>query len=220
MRCISPHRNYSIQVIEAEEQILVDARGFAKTLVLKKPVIANFQQSGMLDHEEYAALERFNFSGLPENVNPLSTVSVLDIEAEVQKFPADRRNEIYVQYCKRMTDLQARFPSEFIIVPSPQQAKPWPSYDEFNVEDVLKFQDILRIAPDDIRLYELENADRPEVVIAMLKITDPAAAVRYQRKLDGVDVEAEEEKASPAPGLDSSKLREALGDLGDVVVDA
>jgi hypothetical protein len=229
MRCLSPHRNYSIQVIEGNEQVVVDARGHATTVQISKPVVADFDQSGLLDYEELAAFEHFTFSGLAEGVNPLTTLSVFDTEAYCQRFPKDRRDELNVQIDKRMRELQSIFPSEFIIVETPQAAKPWPRYDEYTVEDILKFQEALGVNPDEIRLYELENENRDELVIALLQLNDPAAADRYAKKIAGVDVDDEEESGvgGALPGLsDPSKLRELLGDEakpetpGRVIVDA
>lgn len=176
MRCLSPHSNYSIQVIEGNESVVVDARGYAQTIIVKKPIIANFQQGGLLDYEIEAALEYFNFSGLPEGVNPLTRIATFDTEAHVEQYPSDQRDELLVQINQRLRDLQQRHPSEFIIVEPPEAARPWPSYDDDTVEDILKFQERLRINPETIRLYEIENGNRDEVVEAMFRIENPEAA--------------------------------------------
>lgn len=183
MRCLSPHSNYSIQVFEGEEQVIVDARGFAQSHVLKKPIVADFRQGGLLDHEIEAALEFFNFSGLPDGVNPLTRVSSFDTEAYAETIPAARRDEMLVQINERLRELQARHPGEFIIVEQPVKERPWPSYDETAVEDILKLQEVLRMRPEDIRLYEIENANRPEVVAAMLALEDPEGSWRDQPEL-------------------------------------
>lgn len=176
MRCLSPHQSYSIQVIEGQEQIVVDARGYAMTHTLGKPVIANFDRSGLLDHEIEAALTNFNFSGLPEGVNPLTRISVFDTEAYCEQFPKDKRDELQVQIDQRLRELQERHPSEFIIVESPVAAKPWGSYDEDTIEDIVKFQERLEIEPELIRLYESDNQKREEIIEAMFRIESPEAA--------------------------------------------
>ena len=157
MRCLSPHRAYSIQVIEGREQIVVDARGFATTVELSKPFIANFQPSGLTDWEELAVYERFNFAGLAEGVNPLTTVGVWDVETACMAFPKSKREELYVQVCQRMRDLAELYPDQFIVVEPPEAPIPWPKYDEFSTEDIVKFQEALGINPDEIRLYELSR---------------------------------------------------------------
>ena len=187
MRCLSPHSGYSIQVFEAEEQIVVDPRGAATSHVLKKPVIANFQQGGLLDHEIEWALTYFNFTGLPDGVNPLTRVASFDVTAYVQQFKEDKQDAMYVQICDRLRQLQKLNPSEFIIVEQPRAPIPWPSYDEDSVEDILTFQERLKMDPQGIRVYEHENQARPEIVDAMDKLERIAA---------GEEVEPEEVQVS------------------------
>lgn len=179
MRCLSPHPSYSIQVFEGKEQVVVDARGYATSLVLDKPVIANFDRSGLLDHEIEAALSYFNFSGIPEGINPLTRIAVFDTEAYVQRFDASRRDEMLLQINERLRELQPNNPSEFIIVEEPTVGKPWPGYDEDDAEAVLALQE--RIDPrgtlvEQIRRYEQENQNRPEIVEAMMRIENPDLA--------------------------------------------
>lgn len=200
MRCLSPHPRYSIQVFEGREEVVVDARGYASTQVLTKPVIANFETSGLLDHEILVAAESFSFVGIPEGVNPLTKVSVFDTEVYCQQFPEERRDEMQVQIDERLRVLQASHPNQFTIVEQPSAEKPWPSYDEFSAEDVIKYQQVLGIAPQRIRLYEEENQNRDEVVFAMLVQDDPEnAASRYP---DLVDSLTEGEGALAGAGTD------------------
>jgi hypothetical protein len=183
MRCLSPHTQYSIQVIEGNEQVVVDARGYAQSITLNKPVIANFQQGGLLDYEIEAALEYFNFSGLPEGVNPLTRIATFDTEGYVERFPQDQRDEMLIQIDARLRELQERHPGEFIIVEPPQVAKPWPSYDKDSVEDVLKFQERLQINPETIRLYESENQNRQKIIDAMFALENPELAGTDEEKI-------------------------------------
>lgn len=173
MRAISPHAGYVIQVFEGHEQVVVDARGYAQSVPLEKPVLAKFTQGGLLDYEVEAALEYFNFSGVPEGVNPLTRVSSFDLEAYCQQFPENQRDEKYVAIDKRMRELAERFPSEFRIIDPPRKAQPWPSYDEDSIADILKFQERLRIKPEAIRLYEVENKNRQKIIDAMFQAEDP-----------------------------------------------
>ena len=177
MRCISPARNYSIQVFEGDEQIVVDARGHATTIVNSKPVIANFQGTGLLDWEIGPALESFNFSGLPEGVNPLARISVFDTEAYVSQLSSVEDDPaaqaaLLEKIDARLRKLQARFPSEFIIVDKPASAKPWPTYDPDSVEEILQIQARLGMSAEGIRLYEVENQKRPEIIEAMQAIEE------------------------------------------------
>jgi len=221
MRCLSPHRAYSIQVIEGREQIVVDARGFATTVELSKPFIANFQPSGLTDWEELAVYERFNFAGLAEGVNPLTTVGVWDVETACMAFPKSKREELYVQVCQRMRDLAELYPDQFIVVEPPEAPIPWPKYDEFSTEDIVKFQEALGINPDEIRLYELENQEREDIIIAMLQLTDPEAA---KRLLGGETVDDTEDSPTARAEADVAKLQELYSQVDPpeerVIVDA
>lgn len=180
MRCISPSRNYSIQVIEGNEKIVVDKSGTAIQVVLDKPVIANFEGTGLLDWEIEPALSSFNFSGLPEGVNPLTRISVFDTEAYVDTRPEHEddpkaRDALLERIDTRLRKLQSRFPSEFIIVEKPATNIPWATYDTDSVEDILLIQARIQVSPERIRLYEVENQNRPEVVEAMLALEEGRA---------------------------------------------
>src|SRR6266545_2892132 len=94
MRCLSPHSNYSIQVIEGKEEIVNDPRGAAITIQREKPVIADFDKQGLLDWEIDSALELLAFAGLPEGIHPLTRVGVFDTESFVQRFPKAQRESM------------------------------------------------------------------------------------------------------------------------------
>ena len=176
MRCISPHSRYSLTVFSPEEQIVVDARGYAQQLVLKKAVIADFEVSGLLDHEIEAALSKFSFSGLPEGVNPLSRIGVFDTEAFCSRLPEKDRAEIQIQIEERLRELQADHSSDFIIVEPLEIPKPYATYDEHDVEEILAIQQATGGNPETFYRYELANQQRPEILEAMLRQYDPDKA--------------------------------------------
>lgn len=176
MRCISPHANYSIQVIEGLETVMMDGRGHAFTQVTNKPVIADFQQGGLLDHEIDSALTYFNFSGIPEGVNPLTKISSFDTESYVQRFPEEEQLAILEKIDKRMRQLAEQNPGEFIVVDQPAAEKPWPTYDEDSAKDILQLQERMKFDPEVIRRYEVENQNRAEIVEKMFGIENPSLA--------------------------------------------
>lgn len=176
MRCISPYAAYQITVFEAEEQVVVDARGYAQSLVLKKPVQAQFEKSGLLDHEIQAALTSFTFSGLPEGINPLTRVAVYDSEVACARLPENQRAEMQVQIDQRLRELQKDHPSDFIIVEPAEIPKPWATYDELEVEEILALQAATGADPEGVYRYELANKERAEVLEAMLRQYDPDKA--------------------------------------------
>lgn len=165
-RFISPYPRYSVQVIEGAEEIMADRRGTAFTHTLQKPVIAEFETGGLFDHEVEAAFERFNFSGLPEGVNPLSKIAVYDPEAQAvaHNWPDELRHEVE----RRLMKKAEVAPGDLIFVPSLRAAKPWPSYDGDSVDEILAAQDRFGYDPELVRVYEQENLDREEIVKAML----------------------------------------------------
>jgi DNA-binding transcriptional MerR regulator len=191
LRCLSSHAKYSIQVIEGDEEIVVDPRGHATTVSRRKPVIANFDKTGLLDYEIEAALENLTFTGIPDGVNPLTRVSTFDTEAycesrygddkELSETEREHKAEMQEKIDQRLRKLQARHPNEFIIVEAPRHETPWSNYDEQDVETILKLQEQTGISPEKVRLYELENQNRPEVIEAMERLEDPAA---FEEKIE------------------------------------
>ena len=176
MRCISPYAGYSLTIFEPQERIVVDSSNYAKLVTLEKGIVANFEKSGLLDHEIEAALTAFTFSGLPEGVNPLTRIAVFDSEAYCARLPASQRAETQVQMDQRLRDLQENHPSDFIIVEPADIPKPWVTYDELEIEEILALQEATGANPEAVYRYELSNQERPEVLEAMLRKYDPDQA--------------------------------------------
>lgn len=182
MRAISPHGRYSIQLVESHPKRGVDASGTLVEYSDTKPVIAQFEQSGLMDWEAEKALESFNFSGLAEGVHPLSTVGVYDTELAVQ-FIADKSERQAKQALieQRLTELQEQFPTQFIIVERPGAAKPWPSYDSTAVEDIVSTMALTGVSPETVVAYEMENEQRGEVLALM-------ADLQGDQEAEGIEV--------------------------------
>lgn len=190
MRAISPISKYSIQLIEAPTKRGMDASGVIVEYSEGKPVIAEFMHGGLTDWEQLVALESFDFSGLPEGVNPLARVSVFDTEAYVQRYPVNEQETRLEQIDARLLQLSEVYPSEFRIVEKPAAPKPWPTYDESELEDrefrddegnvlvvdgILTMQAKTGISPETIRLYEVEHENRSDVVEALEALEAEAA---------------------------------------------
>lgn len=172
MRCISPYAGYSLTVFEPQERIVVDSSNFAKLVTLEKGVIANFEKSGLLDNEIEAALTTFTFSGLPEGVNPLTRIGVFDSEAYCSRLREGERAETQVQMDQRLRELQEQHPTDFIIVEPAEIPRPWATYDELEVEEILALQSAVGADPEAVYRYELANQERPEILEAMLRQFD------------------------------------------------
>jgi hypothetical protein len=190
MRAISPIGNYSIQLIEQRVKRGLDRTGTVVEFYDGESVLAQFHRGGLTEWEELAALERFDFSGLPEGVNPLTRVSMFDTEAYVEQRYSnpDERAIVLKEIDERLLHLSTLFPSEFLVVDKPAAVKPWPTYDDTPVEDVIvdgevasvgifTMQGITGIKPETIRLYEVENKNRPEVIEAMETLEAELAGV-------------------------------------------
>jgi hypothetical protein len=182
MRCLSPHSKYSIQVFEGQEDVLMIDGKHAKNVVTRKPVIADFEASGITEYEMEAALLSFNFSGIPDGVNPLTRIAVFDTDLYIEQLAnADEEldraelEEFRTRMENKLRKLQSKHPGEFIIVDPPAHDKPWPSYDEDSVEEILSAQERFRFSPEAIRLYELENAGRSEIIERMTALEEAAA---------------------------------------------
>jgi hypothetical protein len=180
MRAISPIGNYSIQLFEAIPKRGMDSTGTIVEYSDNKPVLAQFHRGGLTEWEEIAAIESFDFSALPEGTNPLTRVSVFDTEGLVQNIEDEKeREEMLAKIDKRLRHLSTLFPAEFKIIEKPASPKPWPSYDENTVEEIFELQAATGVDPQDIRLYEVENQNRPEVIEACevieLALRDPEA---------------------------------------------
>lgn len=167
MRCLSPHARYSINVFDAQEQIVTDARGYAHSRPIGLQVMANFENTGLLAHELDLALSSFSFSGLAEGVNPVTRIGVFDTEVFCLKYPEREREEIQLQIEQRLRELQQMHPAQFIIAETPTAPKPWDKYDDDSVEQILALQQATGASPSLVRRYEEENQGRKQIIIAM-----------------------------------------------------
>lgn len=161
-RAISPHARYSLQIIEAPVKRGTDQSGNVVEYQEGKPVIAQFAQTGLQEWEQLAALEHFSFAGLPEGVNPLSTVSVWDSEAQAIAHGWDE--EFAEKVDKRLKVLAEQHPASILVVDKPEAAAPWQTYDYMEVDEILSTLQLTGIDPQVARLYETEHQNRPEVV--------------------------------------------------------
>lgn len=190
MRAISPIGSYGIQLVEQRVKRGLDKTGAVVEFYDGELVHAQFHKGGLTEWEELAALERFDFSGLPEGINPLTRVSMFDSEAYCAKYTNPN------EYAARLAEIDERleylsklFPNEFILVAKPAAPKPWPTYDVTPVEDVedefgnveqqgiFTMQGITGISPQEIRLYEVEHENRPEVIEAMEALEEAQAGL-------------------------------------------
>jgi hypothetical protein len=161
MRFISPHSNYAIQVREPVERVLAHGEHVSR-VIDSKPIVADFQQGGLMPHEVEVALETFNFSGLPEGVNPVTRLSFYDTEGA---FPNDPETREMVE--QRMLELARDREQAFIPVEHPLAPRPWASYDEQTVEEILETMRTTGTDPNVVARYEAENRNRSTLLEAL-----------------------------------------------------
>jgi hypothetical protein len=172
-RFISPHSRYTVAVDPGVVRNLTDPRGITFSHEESKPEIAQFEQSGLRDHEIQTAFEAWTFSGLPEGVNPVTRIGVYDQEA--MAIANDWTDEQRRKVERKLWFEAEAHPGDLRFVLSPRQPKPWPSFDTDTVEEILAFQDRLKINPEVVRRYEEENGQRTEVISAMWELEASAA---------------------------------------------
>jgi hypothetical protein len=180
MRAISPIANYGITLKRPRVRRGVDQTGTILEVNEGDTLHAQFQRGGLTEWEQVVAIESFDFSGLPDGVNPLTRVSVFDTEAYVESmidYSEKEKAAILEEIDTKLRKLSQTFPSEFLIVEKPPAPRPWPTYDDTPFEDAVDretgdvlipgiktMQGMTGIEPETIRLYEHENAQRPEVI--------------------------------------------------------
>jgi len=167
-RFISPHSRYTVAVDPGSTKLLTDARGNTFMHVESDSRVAQFEQSGLRDHEISEALSRWTFSGLPEGVNPVTRIGVYDPEAQAVAADWDDEQRKTVER-KLWLESQAH-PGDLAFVHTPRQPIPWPSYDTDTVEEILEFQKRLGVDPEIVRRYEEENKVRKQIVAAMWEL--------------------------------------------------
>lgn len=182
MRAISPIGNYGIVLKHPRTRRGLDGTGTVVEYSEGDTVHAQFHKGGLTEWEELVALESFDFSGLPDGINPITRVSMFDTEAYVEglEFSDTEKSDLLAEMDARLVKLAKTFPNELRIVEKPAAPRPWPTYDVTPVEDILdeeteaimapgiySMQALSGVSPEVIRLYEVENLNRPEVIEAM-----------------------------------------------------
>lgn len=164
-RFISPHARYNVAVDPGHERLITDSRGNSFLHKESDPVLCQFEQSGLREHEIEVAFEHFNFSGLPEGVNPVTRIGVYDPEA--QAIAGDWTDEQRHAVERKLYFESQNHPGDLVFVLTPRQPKPWPSYDSDTVEEILEAQKRFDFDPEIVRRYEEENLMRQEIIASM-----------------------------------------------------
>lgn len=159
-RYISKARAFKKTVRKAKTQLINTPQG-PEVTETSPPLIAFFEQGGTTPKETALALERFKFSGLAEKENPARRLSVYDTDeqAKAHGWGADFKSEV-----EAVLDAgQCEFYFKVVAEKAP---KPWPKYDETDVDDIADLTSVLGIDPAIVLAYERENLGREAVLSA------------------------------------------------------
>lgn len=162
MRYVSHSPKYTVGVAEGE---MAQANGIYFETKAKK--IARFTQGLALDHELAAALKAFTFRGLPDGVPPETYISVLDTRDYQKEFKLTDEERLALE---QHLETLPSFNVDYIRVDEIRAPKPWPTYDEDSVEDIVAAIERYNFDADDVRRYEQENLNRPELFEKLVEL--------------------------------------------------
>lgn len=160
-RYISRSPKYSVGIGEPE---MAQVNGLIFEQRPKK--IGKFQQGLALEHEIEAALKAFTFRGLPDGVPPETMISVFDT-SDYQK--ANKLSDEERENVEEWLESLPSFGADYIKVEELRAPKPWPSYDEDSVEDIVAAVDRFHFDVEDVRRYEQENENRSELLAQLVE---------------------------------------------------
>lgn len=156
MRYVSRSPKYSVGVKEGE---FTQINGMLVEQSQKK--IAKFTQGLALDHEVEAALNAFTFNGLPDGVPPQTMISVLDTRDYQKQFKLTDEERLEIEaHIESLPSCGA----DYIRVDEIRAPKPWPSYDEDSIEDIVSAIERFQFDADEVRRYEQENLNRSDLL--------------------------------------------------------
>lgn len=162
MRYVSRSPKYSVGV---GEPTMANVNGIIFEQEPKK--IAKFHQGLALDHEVEAALKHFTFRGLPDGVPPETMVSVLDtVDYQKENKLSDEQRLALEQHIESLPS----FGQDYIRVDEIRAPKPWPTYDEDSVEDIVSAIERFGFDADDVRRYEQENENRSDLLEKLVEL--------------------------------------------------
>jgi len=98
----------------------------------------------------------------------LTRIGVYDPEA--QAIAADWTDEQRNAVERKLWIESQNHPGDLAFVLTPRKLSPWPSYDTDTVEEILTFQERLKVDPESVRAYEEENKGRKQIIETMWKL--------------------------------------------------
>lgn len=174
MRAISPHAEYKIQVRQPKLRRGVTVDGSLIEVEESKSVLVEFEHFAITPEEEVVALKTFNFSGVPQGINPLTTLGVWDSLIYQRSTSISDKEREEIEDLLRQKGEAAGW-RMFIVVDEPRAAKPWKTYDEDDTETIVAAA--LRFGfVDEAITYEKENLNR-QSLLEELGVEAPEAPI-------------------------------------------
>lgn len=128
-------------------------------------LIAFFAQGGVTPYEAEIARQRFTFTGLSENENPIRRLSVYDTDEQAKAHGWDAEKKAQVE-----ATLDAGTGENYFRVEQPAAPLPWPSYDDVrSADDVVTIAATIGVDLSVVLAYERENQNRKTYVAAIEK---------------------------------------------------
>lgn len=144
-----------------------------KSKVVQRRIDANFQNILVTDEDFAVALGRFQFPGLPEdfdtnsNISPRYRVSVWDSEwSRANEGYSDEEIDLIIEGLRK----DSGNGSDFIELTTKPTEAPWPTYGEADLETILAVITATGIDAEKVIAYERENANRQDVLNALLGV--------------------------------------------------
>lgn len=170
--CVSDHANLCVTVRAAKPPLYDDRGNLTRERI--RGLAAQFERGGCPDWAKEVVFKRFSFRGIPDGIAREHRIGTFDsLQAQQDLRWSDEEREIV----ERFLEQHASRTANFIVVQKPRVEAPWASYDELTVvgrrtagmvaEKIVQVIRDTGVNPDAVIQYELENANRPEVVEAV-----------------------------------------------------
>lgn len=167
MRFAAKYANYGHGVRTGRWMTLADGQRQEIT----KHLQVKFRRGILTEEEENVAIASLVHTGLPIDndtntlFSPRSRISGFDSKVS-QEFEGwtDEERELVEQWLLKSPHIN----DEFIALTAPAAKKPWPTYDNTPVDALAELVRFTGIPVEQVLEYERQNANRPEVIEALL----------------------------------------------------
>jgi hypothetical protein len=178
MRFISRSEGLRIEAIPQEWDTLANGQ----IREIKSGIMVEFRNGFLHPWEKDAARANFNYptretdltSGEKIDWVEDNRVGVFDSLAAQESYVwSDELRKTVENNLLKALDIRPGLRSDYMVVPRPVLAKPWPSYDETDHNRVAEMTQAMGLEKDSVIAYERDNKNRPSVITALEEIEEP-----------------------------------------------